>query len=224
MKRRQFFTRLAAGIAGMAVAPKIAAEILKTDERIDFLKQQDTPEEYFPGNRSSYNDRCFFGKKICWDNKGEITCIIDHGPVPMINDIVMLNLLDDHHLPIMAIVISIDKESNDVKNIEPHVLSMITLDRDDAERMADLVNSRDVMVWQAGPSNYPQEWTMGLLNEDAFMGICTASAFAEPYKGQPGVFRYVDPQRPGHMNIDWDHLEKYCLNATFGIKNFQMLS
>lgn len=184
MKRRQFFTRLAAGIAGAAIAPRVAAEIIKdpettpafdtemVDKRIEELKDY-----------SSYNDHCFHGKKIRWNNKGKIRCTVDHGKMPRVNDMVLLNLLDDHHLPIMAMVTSVEDRgsSGDV--------TMITLDSEDPDKMVDLVGRHpDVVAWQAGMDT-PPGWIMSMRNEDAFMGMCYSNAFPEP------PYRYVDPRQ-----------------------------
>ena len=177
MKRRQFFTRLAAGIAGAAIAPRVAAEIIKdpettpafdtemVDKRIEELKDY-----------SSYNDHCFHGKKIRWNNKGEIRCTVDHGKMPRVNDMVLLNLLDDHHLPIMAMVTGISFQ----------LVRMSTVDSEDPDKMVDIASAH---LERNTCYSWPGGWLMRLEHEDAFMGIHLYSAF-------PGhASRYVDPRQ-----------------------------
>lgn len=183
MKRRDFFSRLAAGIVGVAIAPRIAAEITGDPELYYDGKKVYPPTGEPPKDYSSYNDQCFHGKKISWNEKGFIRAWMDHGPIPRIHDIVMINILDDHHLPIMAVVTA-------VEDPEDGLVTMITLDKNDPEKMVDIVNNHNnVIAWKSGMDTVPG-WIMVLKNEDAFMGICTAFAFAD--HNQPGVFRYVD--------------------------------
>ncbi len=120
MKRRQFFNNLLGIGAGLAIAPRVAADILKTEDKMEGISLTDKGPftiKDFDEAMMSHKDRFIFsGKEILWNDKGEIICEMDGGSVPRIADLVLIQLLwNNNKVNIAAVVtavVGIETNSN----------------------------------------------------------------------------------------------------------------
>ena len=219
MKRRSFFNKLLGVGVTLAVAPRVIAEIVKDPETYTRLepKTEFSVDDLDEAIRAVTKDNYIFsGQRIAWNAKGEIICDMEQGCSPRINDMVLIQLLWNNNTVNVAAMVTAIIGMNGQTDFS---IRLLTLDKDAPDLMDKIIDDGFSKSYPCTNKHaaYYNEDHRTIFAQFAYRGIIMANAYPE-YRGQPGVFSYVDPRqhpmkpgecyREGHMNIDWDNLEK----------------
>ena len=215
MKRRDFFQRLLAGGVGIAIAPRIAAEIAK-EEPIDEINEftitdLDEGISIMHKDLRENGDRLhmsFSGEHLMWNDQGELICELNQGYQPRVNDIVWLQpLWDSNDINIPALVTAIVGTDSPV----PRTIHLTTLDAEASRQIVSIVE--ETTWWGSRYLDHVNPEFKNLKTQFAYRAMIFANVFLE----EPG-FRYVDPRQypmtyeeayPKTTGGIWPHLERF---------------
>ena len=182
MERRTFFNRLAAIVAGAAIAPRVVAEIAKelpdvpSHLNFDFTTVGDL-------QMNQPINLIFSGRSIAWNEKGEVICELEEGYAPRVYDIVLLQLLwDKNTTPVGAIVTAVVGDDRG-----PNLVHLTTLDKDSHVVMDDIATTEiDSLEFKEEAHIFNTEYK-AISAVHAYRGIMMSNIFADN-------IRRVDPR------------------------------